>query len=342
MSDVAPGVYFNLPDHQYHSIPALSATGIKNLLISPMDFWARSWMNPLREEEADSEARLIGKAYHKRVLEGKAAFDAAYAPTFTPDAECLRTIDDIKTALAGAGIEAKAKRKKEDFIALARDALPDALIYDVELAKYESANAGKAFVSERLIEKIEVSAAMIEKHPHLARCFTGGYPEVSVVWEEEGLPMKARFDYLKPRAIIDLKTFENRMNKPIDKAIYYAMASAKYHIQAAFYSMAFRKAQELIVAGLCDDPPPLEWGADLVQCEEHGFYFVFQQKGIAPVARGKKLPRGLVFGAGVAAIHDGIEAYRRCLKKFGTDPWIDDAEIDAFEDDQMPAFAMEL
>ena len=36
---VADGFYFDLPEDDYHAIPALSASGIKNLLISNPDFW---------------------------------------------------------------------------------------------------------------------------------------------------------------------------------------------------------------------------------------------------------------------------------------------------------------
>ena len=63
------------------------------------------------------------------------------------------------------------------------------------------------------------------------------------MWTENDIRFKARFDYLKPKAIVDLKTFGNFMNKPIDSAIYSAMASGKYHIQAAFYMRAFQAAR---------------------------------------------------------------------------------------------------
>lgn len=348
-ADIKPGVYFDLPDEFYHSIPALSSTGIKNLLISPMDYWARSFMNPFREDEVDSDARMIGKAYHKRILEGKEAFDACYAPDFIAPDECLKTVDEFKEALAAKGIEAKGKRKREDYVALARDSLPDALIYDDEVAKHEATHKGKLFLSQKLLDKIEISAAMIEKHPHLSKCFRGGYPEVSVIWEEDGILMKARFDYLKPKAIIDLKTFANQMNKPIDRAIYSAMAGNKYHIQAAFYLQAVERLKDFLRAGHTavtpkrpDIPDTAAWFDSLLECEEHGFYFVFQNKGVAPVARGKKFERGMIYGAGVAAVDDAKRLYRACLAKFGTDPWLDDAPIDSFEDDNFPIYTTEM
>lgn len=342
-AEIRNGVFFNLSDEAYHAIPALSATGVKNLLVSQMDFWARCrWLNPLYEEEVDSEARMIGKAYHKRILEGKAAFDACYAPKFAAPADCLETIDDIKAALAQAGIEAKGKRNKAELIEFARDNLPHALIYEVEERKYQEEHAGKTFLSQKLLDKIEIAAAMIEKHPHLSKCFTGGYPEVSVIWEEDGIRMKARFDYLKPKAIIDLKTFANQMNKPIDRAIYGAMASGKYYVQAAFYLNAVSKAQELIKGSGDLAATPKAWLNEFLTCEEHGFYLIFQQKGVAPLARGKKFPRGMVYGAGIAAIEDAKRIYRECLAKFGSDPWLDLSPIEDFRDDEFPAYTTEI
>src|SRR3546814_14526079 len=63
--------------------------------------------------------------------------------------------------------------------------------------------------------------SMIEKHPDLSKAFSGGHPEVSIFWQDEqtGISCKARLDYLKARAIVDLKTFSNPLSKPIDKAI---------------------------------------------------------------------------------------------------------------------------
>lgn len=72
-SDIQGGLHFNLPEETYHAIPVLSSTGIKDLLMSPVDFLARSWMNTEPEdadEEDDKDLKKIGHAYHARILEG--------------------------------------------------------------------------------------------------------------------------------------------------------------------------------------------------------------------------------------------------------------------------------
>ena len=98
-----PGVYFGMPEADYHRAFALSATGIKHLRISPLDFWARSPLNAERSDE-ESEARIIGRAYQKRIIEGPAAFAAMYAAELDPAEypEALRTNEELKTAIERA------------------------------------------------------------------------------------------------------------------------------------------------------------------------------------------------------------------------------------------------
>jgi hypothetical protein len=333
------GLFFGLAADEYHALPFLSASGIKNLLISPMDFWARSWMNQLRRNE-DTEAMFIGRAYHKRILEGKAAFDDSYAPTFTPPDDCLRTVDDIKDALIKCGVE-KPKGLKGELIEQLIEIQPNAAILDELRTNYQLLHHGKEFLSADLIGSIEISAAMIENHPEISKCFRGGYPEVTVIWTEDGLRFKSRFDYLKPRAIIDLKTFGNFMNKPVDSAIYSAMASGKYHIQAAFYLRAVKAAQAQ--AKPTDFPGKDEWLLAFTECEAHDFYFCFQQKGVAPLARAKKFTRGSLWSCGEVAIEEAIRRFKFYMAKHGeTEPWVDDAGIEDLDDSLMPVYATEL
>jgi hypothetical protein len=346
-ADIQDGVYFGLDAETYHGIPALSSSGIKNLLISGPDFWYRcSWLNPAYEEdETDTLARIAGRAYHTRILEGRTAFCAAYAETFSAPGYALKTVEDMAEALAKVAITLPSKAKKPDYVAAVRTHCPDELIFDDLREKHNARHEGKEFLSADLISKIEMSAAMIEKNPEISKCFTGGYPEVTVIWTEDGIRFKARFDYLKPKAIVDLKTFANFLNKPIDSAIYSAMASGKYHIQAAFYMRAFQKARAFCTAdhngayGLFwDDAPSNDnWYAELASCEEPGFYFVFQQKGPA-----KKFLRGSMWSCGEAAIEEAIKRFRENMERFGELPWVDTAGIEEFSDDQFPAYSTEL
>ena len=349
------GIYFDMPEDEYHALPMLSASGMKNLLISPTDFYYRSWLNAERnDDQEDTQAMIIGRAYHKRILEGKAAFDQLYCPAFVPPAQCLVTIDDMKQALLQAGQTGKSTWKKPDWVIACRTWLPNAMILEIEKQKYDDATAGKTQLSVELMERIELAAAMIEKHPQLNKCFTGGYPEVTIIWQDETIWFKARIDYLKPRAMSDLKTFTNMQNKPVDLALYGAMANMKYHIQAAHYMNAGDRAiqfakradageQTVFGAGGGDKMMAIkDFCQKLAQAEQHDFFFVFQQKGIAPLARGKKFERGSMYGCGQASIEMAIQMFRKYYAIYGEDVWVDPQDITSFEDANFPPWATEL
>jgi hypothetical protein len=335
---IEDGVYFQLPESEYHALPALSASGIKNLLISNPDFWFRSPFNPNRRDES-TDAMTIGKAFHKRILEGRDSFYKNYAASFEAPADCLRTRDDIIECLEANGFAVKKTAKKDELLAQLRGTTINVDVLDWLRDAYQTEHNGKEFLSPDLLTSIETSAAMIEMNPQLSKCFSGGYPEVSVVWTEDGVRFKARIDYLKPKAIIDLKTFGNFLNKPIDSAIYSAMASGKYHIQAAFYLRAAEMAKRLPHWHGCN----ADFRQRFFECAEHEFFFVFQAKGIAPLARGKKFLRGSLWSCGEVAIDEAVRRYKGCMEVYGPDePWIDATPIDEFDDSLFPAYTTEL
>lgn len=277
------GVYFGLDEEEYHAAHALSASGIKWLRISPLDFWARSSMNPDREPEGDdSAAKVIGKAYHKRIVEGRAAFVASFAPEVDPKdyPNALRTVDEIKEAIEALKAKPKGKNKG-DLIAQLTSLDPSAKVWSLIEADHAAIHDGKTMLPADLIRRIEISAAMIEKHPDLRKAFSGGYPEVSIFWTdpEYGIPMKARLDYLKRAAVVDLKTFENVNGMPIDKAIARTVANYKYHIQAKLYLEAVRQAKRLIREGKVFGEVEPAFLDALQKSDGHTFMFVFQQKG---------------------------------------------------------------
>lgn len=329
------GIYFGMDDATYHAIPALSATGIKHLSVSPFDFWARSWMNPLREDE-DSDARMTGRAYHSRIVEGKAAFAKRYAPAFDAGAHphALDTMDDLKTVLRDRG--ERVGGSKADLVERLKAVAPEIETMDALRSAYGRTHAGREFLSRNLIAKIEIAAAMIEKHPTLSKCFAGGAPEVTVIWEVDGIRKKMRADFLKPAAIVDLKTFGNPMGLNVEKAIYRAMASGKYVIQAAHYLDGLAAAREHLKAGRVHGDTPKGFALQA----EHQFVFVFQATGVAPVARAFVLPDGLARGIGQAFVSQGTALYARCAEHFGADPWLYDPDdpgaIQTFDDAMFP------
>ena len=320
---IKPGVYFDMPDTEYHKVPALSYSGIKNLLISPMDFWARSWMNP-RYEHQETFPMKLGTAYHTRILEGKEKFENQYAPDILHEdyPESLRTVEDIKKRLSETG--RKVSGRKADLINRLLEPFPETLFWDTIKEDYYSQD--KIFLPKDEIENIEYAAAFIEKHPQISKCFTGGKSEVSIFWyDETGVPLKSRIDYLKPKAIIDLKTFNNRLMKPIDLAIHNEIASRRYHLQAAIYSKA---AEQFKIEHFYKDKE---------------FVFVFQQTGVAPVCCAKRFSKSLItFDNGLLAIKSAIRMFHLCYTTFGKEPWLTEYGITNLEDECFPAYIVEV
>ena len=381
--EFSDGIYFDMPEDVYHAIPAISSGFIKNILISPVDAYARcEWLNKKAADEddvTDSDAKIIGRAYHKRVCEGKELFYQQYAPLFQRGKLAEKT-DELRAELRKRGLNTEGT-KNSLIMRCAKSGIATAA---TSHAEYIAENDGKIFLRPEIMDSIETSAAMIELNPKLARCFQGGYPEVTVIWTEKMqierpptdeeyeaslnedlldvigeqktptreilIRYKIRIDYLKVRALIDLKTFENRAMKAVKKAITSTIAAYKYHIQAVLYMRGVEIAKQMIQAGLIFyRGKPLinsevcnaidNFCTRLIQTEEHDFYWVFQQKGIAQFARGFKFPRRTMYSVGAVQIDSAVQIYRENAEHFGDLRWVDLCDIETLEDEDFPPWA---
>ncbi len=336
------GIFFGLPEDQYHGALALSSSGIRNMRISTLDYWTESVLNPDRED-ADTIALRDGRAYDKRIVEGKAAFDALYAPELDPAKHptALRTNEQLAAALTELGIKASKATRKAELIAKLADVDPAVPVWDTIRAEHEARFPGRTFLPAETIRQIEVAAAMISGHPQLCRAFTGGLPQVSVFWRDEtGVPLKCRFDYLKPLAIVDLKSFADINRIPVRRAIALAVASHSYHIQAGLYLRGGHQARQFAREGRVFGDVDRGFIKGLAeQSEPHTFLFVFQKKGPAPVARGMVLREGSVLDIARMEIAQAMHQFAECWQSFGaTSPWVDITDIETFDDLEFPAY----
>jgi len=314
-----PGIYFEMPFEEYRAALALSAHGIVQLRSSPLNWWVHSPLNPeLVEEETD--AKIIGKAYHTHIIEGASVFRDRYAMELRkkdwPNA--LITKEMLAAHIIGRGGTVRSSATKADLIGECLRLDATAQIWDRIEEDHARRHEGKIFLSPSLYTDIEIASAIIQNHRQLRKAFTGGQPEVSIFWFDPatGVPCKARIDYLKPRAIVDLKTFVSRDMNP-DKAIARAVATYKYHIQAAFYLRAMRHVQPKM---------------------DRTFLFVFQDKGKAPIVRGKVMAPGIALDIGHAAIEEALEKWKRCWSQWREDPWNEITDITTFEDNEFPVW----
>jgi len=229
----------DMPSEEYHALKRLSSSGIKKLLVSAQDFWKSSWLNP-DKDDTSSDAMNVGTAYHTRILDGKKAFDKAYAVK----PECDRRTKEGKAVYA-------------EF----KEAYPDAQEIDAKLKSY-----------------IEAAAHRIESRAEFSRYFTDGNAEVSILWDdpETNVPMKARLDYMQDSAIIDLKTFSNSTSSDLTRIITGHIARYKYYVQAAVYREAARQATGKNMdmffvfqqSGPINNTIPVHFGSDLLLAQK--------------------------------------------------------------------------
>lgn len=344
MTELLPdGLYFGLDEDTYHAQPRLSASLMKWLRVSPRDFWVRCWMNPDRPEEEDSFARILGRAYHKRILEGSAAFTSLYAAALNKEdyPNALVTNDQIVAVCRERNI--KIGKKKADNIAFLLAADRDVQVWDDMEERYARRHTGMTLLDSKVLKRIETAAALIEKHPQLGKTVSGGYPEVSIFWTdaETGVKCKSRLDYLKVQAIVDLKSFGNPLDKPIDVAVRNAIASRGYFVQAAMYQRALEEAIAFTKAGNVHGEVDETFLKNLVSTEQHNrrFVFLMQDTGPAQVARAYIFPRGSVHAIGDQIVRECIDLFAKNHKAFGdVMPWVDTADITELDDLQFPAW----
>ena len=318
--DIKPGIYFGLDESIYHATPWIGSSSAKQLYACPPNYWHDSAMNPLREPDNPSFAQTFGRALHHRILYGEEAFKRDYTTIEGTTGDAV-SAEDLKIFLRDHGA-APAKLKADN----------EKMVQDmgIQLLTYET------------WERIMVSAAHITKNPNLANAFTGGYPEVSVFWYEGDVPCKARWDYWKQRAIVDLKSFRSRERlQPLDRIILQDLFNFRYDIQTAWYLQGHSRALELLEQGLVHASPGAarptdEWMKKALSTPAHWAFVFFRADGM-PIAKSYQIAHGSpAHESGKAATRLALDNYRDNLAQFGTDAWVVMDEPFVISEEDMP------
>lgn len=344
------GLHFNLPDKQYHADPALGSGDIRDLAKCPIYYWAKSWMNPFRDEDDDTDALLFGRALHKLVLEGGAAFERSFArlPTLADYPGALRTADEIRAHLKAAG--QKISGLKAELAQRLKSVNPEAVIFDDVIADFEASciATGRSILKAATYDHVVGAAAFIAQDERVRAAFQGGRSEVTVIHEHNGVRLKARFDYMRLGKlgdkriglVTDLKSFANIMGASPERAVMQSIASTRLDIQAAAYLKAASKIGEFIRAGQVfgADGIKQDWLAAFASIEpgHWQFFWVFYQKD-APVSLLRMTdPQSPMIEAANMEVARAIDAYTENMKTFGVnwrfvdpmaDPRVDSSDL---------------
>lgn len=317
------GIYFGMPEEEYHAIPRLSASGIQNILVSPATFWAKSWMNPEKEEEEERSFQVIGRAYHCARLEPEAFFNRYCRELDKADFEADLITSDagIKAALKDMGLpQTQGAETVLERAQRLRDAGCMAPIWHLELAAWEHDKGERQGIPAKAWAEILRDMKRLRQNPEVSELLSDGAAEVVILWtcEVSGIRMKARLDYLKRDRVVDFKTFDNSMGRALEEAILNAFRFNRYYIQGALYWQAVEEIRKGGLEIIGDSTEAQEAVVEAVKANKSRMrcFYVFQEKKGIPNILAREY--GLFHGdASLRAAAPSDEAYAEATERFG-------------------------
>ena len=302
LSVLEPGIYFGLDEHIYREDSSLGSTDLRRLRRNPSDYWWGSKMNPKRPEDKETDATIRGTALHKLVLQGEEAFDAIY--------------------MRGANHEPGMKPSEKTKLTKAANEL--------------AAERGLICLKATDYDRIAIASAMIMQNPELKTAFENGAAEVSIFWTRgDGVPRKARLDYLKVRGIGDLKGIANWRGMEFEAACEHAFYQYRYDVQVKHYCEARAQIPRLLADRLVHGDHDADFLHKVAAQPRFGWQFVFFQMEEAPITdsftltpeqldgrTGEVHPGNPILDIANRTIEIATENYRKFLAEFGTSQWV--------------------
>lgn len=323
MADLIPdGIHFGLPDDVYHTDPALGSSDLKSIAMDPVD-----WQFMRLHGEADeTDAMVMGRALHARILEGREAFAAAFVPELEKPDGVLVTNDDLAGWLDRHGIKVKATATKAVMIeAIQSSGVSQPKIWSVIQGEFKSNNAARTELSAAQWEKIETAAQWMQADATLSASMTDGSfqhgaPEVSIFYTDNGVRLKARFDYWIAHAVIDLKSFATMYKEEPAKAVLRAIMRQRYDLQCAAYVRAWHRGREMFKQGQVFGTAPDGFLHKAYSRPHPLWVWVFLKSVGAPQPFVRSLShKEMVFDVARSTMERAIETYRSKVAEFGDD-----------------------
>lgn len=219
-TDVAPGLYPDLTNAEYHKGPGVSKSMLDVIAEPncPLDFYDK-YVDPNPPEEKPKEDwQVLGDAIHKAILEPDLLSQFAYVPDDAPQ----RPTDAMK----------KSKNpsvSSQDRVSWWAD--------------FEREHEGKTILPSTMAKALIGARDAVHMHPVAKHLFTGGNAEQSYYARdpETGLLIKCRPDYElleREGMIVDLKTTESAA----ERAFRQSVISYRYDVQDPWYQHVIHRA----------------------------------------------------------------------------------------------------
>lgn len=268
-------LYFDMTGDDYRAADGLSFSSARTMIRNPFEYWARKFGG---YETPATKAQDEGLLWEQFIIDPMAALDTWAAP-FDPPADAIA--DDMESLREAGNARGVKGRSKDDLRTAIRAADPGArLVADLE-AEYL---AGRTALDPAMWAQIK---AMIDMRQctGVDRLFTSGLAQVSAFAELDfgtgPHVWKARPDWLtvidgKP-VIVEIKTYQNSIRKPVEIAINNALQYDRYGMQAMVQLRAVKAAAKAA------DPAALgDLAAFAERPDDIVLLFLFVERGTFP------------------------------------------------------------
>jgi hypothetical protein len=271
MSDLVEhelGCHLNQRHEDYLQDHGLGYSSIKELFLSPSEWWNSSPHNPLRAVVDDDENKLAfkrGAALHTHVLDGPRLYDRVYGtmPTRYSHPDALDTVEELKEACAIYGLDDRGlKSSLVQRLVTARK--KDKRMAGVEILldlQDQFSRTGKKAIAQSDDFRIRMLYRMMMRSPEELKLPDGDHitlksalekslTEVSIYWvDENGIRQRARFDLLKPNFTGDLKSITKWKKTNFKQALLEEVIFRGYMIQDAHYHEARKELRKAVAEG---------------------------------------------------------------------------------------------
>ena len=350
------GIYFDMPEEEYHKIPYFSRGGCEYMVFDPSgeEYWHNSSMNPEYMPIEQTPAMALGAAIHCMVLEPR-RFDGLYVKRPTLESfqgkEVFKTSEDIKAFLDSVG--EKKTGKKEDLIARALPYLDPKthIIWDNVIEDFENtiADGEKREISENNAKILKGIREAVKRRKNMTELLNKIRSEITIIWKDEmtGLMCKCRLDGARPEAIIEVKSYSvKNKKKSLKKTLADTISYDMYNLQFYVYKTALETIIKKIKIGKAKvfGDVDKQWLDEFLEYPNKQFFILYFRTQAPFQCEYKELERAAVNDATANVYYSqaqmlwefGITNCKRCFQVHGVNRWIGEKDGDVLSDEDVP------